>query len=250
MIERENRDGVVVLRIDHGKVNAIDLELLESVRETASELSSERPLGVVLTGTGRNFSAGLNLVRLLEEDDHYLHKLLPALNDALVGLFTLPAPVVAAVNGHAIAGGFVLACACDFRIVTDGKAKLGVTELPVGVPFPAAPLEMVRNVVGTRRARRLMFGGDLYSAEDGLTLGFTDEIAPADELLDRAVEVARHWGQAPADAFALTKLQLQEPVVQRLQERGPAIDSEVARVWGDPGTQAAIQAFIARTLGK
>ena len=248
MIVREDRDDVAILRIEHGKVNAIDLELLTAVGAQVEELAAEPPSGVVLTGTGSNFSAGLDLVRFLGEDESYVRQLLPALHGALLGLFTLPRPVIAAINGHAIAGGFVLACACDHRIVADGPAKLGVTELPVGVPFPTAPLEMVRTVVGTRRARELVYSGRLFSAEEGLRMGFTDELVAPEELLDRAVEVARRWGAAPASSFAATKRQLQAPTLERVERHGPRFEPDVAQIWGDPEIHRAIREFIERTL--
>ncbi len=250
MIVREDRDRIAVLRMDHGKVNAIDLELLNAVGAEIDKLRAAPPRGVVLTGTGANFSAGLNLVRFLDGGAGYLNELLPALDRALVGLFTLPRPVVAAVNGHAIAGGFVLACACDYRIVGAGPAKLGITELVVGVPFPTAPLEMVRTVVGTRRARDLAYSGRLFSAEEGRDLGFTDELVAQGELLDRAVAVASRWGAAPARAFELTKRQLQEPTLRRLEAHGSAFDPEVAKIWGDPQVHETVRRFIEKTLGK
>ncbi len=247
MIVREDRDDIAVLRIENGKVNAIDLELLEAMREEMESLLRQRPRAVVLTGTGRNFSAGLDLVRLIEEDAEYLGRLLPALHEALVGLFTLPLPVVAAVNGHAIAGGFVIACACDFRLVADGSTKLGITELPVGVPFPPAPLEMVRTVVGSRRTRELVYSGRLFTAGEAHALGFANEVVEPDRLLDRALDVAARSGAVPAQAFELTKRQLQEPALERLR-RHERFAPEVARVWADPHVQASIRGFIQKTL--
>ncbi len=248
MIVREDRDQIAVLRMDHGKVNAIDLELLNAVRDQLGELHAEPPRALVLTGTGGNFSAGLNLVRFLEGGGDYLQQLLPALDGALRALFTLPRPVIAAVNGHAIAGGFVLACACDYRIVAAGPAKLGITELLVGVPFPTGPLEMVRTVVGTRRTRGLAYSGRLFSGEEGRALGFTDELVDGGELLDRALAVAGRWGASPTQAFALTKRQLQQPTLDRLDRHAPAFDPDVARIWADPQVAESMRGFVAKTL--
>ncbi len=250
MIVRETREDIELLRIEHGKVNAIDVELLDGLSAELAALAAEPPRGLVLTGAGRNFSAGLDLVRLLAEGNDYLARLLPALDQALKALYSFPRPVIAAVNGHAIAGGFVIACACDARIVAAGGAKLGITELPVGVPFPAAPLEMVRAALGTGSARELAYSGRLFSANQAVEVGFATELAPDNELLDRACVLASHWGRAPAGAFELTKRQIQHPVLERLATHGPAFDAEIAKIWADPATRAAIQGFIDRTLGK
>lgn len=249
MIVREDRDHVAILRLEHGKVNAIDLELLEEMRDQVSGLASG-PRGVVLTGSGSNFSAGLDLVRFLGEGEDYLQRLLAALHETLVALFSLPRPVIAAVNGHAIAGGFVLACACDYRVVADGPAKLGVTELPVGVPFPTGPLEMVRTVVGTRTARDLVYSGRLFSVDEGRELGFCNELVPPEQVLERAAELAGRWGAAPARALELTKRQLQEPTLERLRRHEPLFEPDVARIWGDAEIRESIRTFIEKTLGR
>ncbi len=250
MIVRETRNEVEILRIEHGKVNAIDVELLEAMSEQLDVLRNSPPRGVVLTGTGRNFSAGLDLVRLLGENDDYLERLLPALDRALKDLFSFPRPVVAAVNGHAIAGGFVIACACDYRMVAEGRAKFGITELPVGVPFPPAPLEMVRQAVGGQRAREFAYSGRLFPVDEALAIGFANELVPSEELVDRAVATAGRWGAPPTVSFELTKRQMQEPVLALLARQNGRFDDDIARVWGDPEIRAAMQAFIEKTLGR
>lgn len=249
MLVRDDREGIAVIRLEHGKVNALDLALLREVRDTFAGLRGAAPAGVVLTGTGRNFSAGLDLTRLAQGDTGYLRDLLPLLHEMILEIFTFPRPVVAAVNGHAIAGGFVLACTCDYRVVAEEGARLGVTELPVGVPFPAAPLEMVRTVLGTGPAREIVYGGRLFEGREAARIGFADELAPPPKVVERAVEVAATWGAMAPAAFALTKEQLHAPTVARLRAEGPTIDAGIAKVWNDPATHEAIRAFIARTLG-
>jgi enoyl-CoA hydratase len=249
MIVREDRDSVAVLRLEHGKVNAIDVELLEAVSEQMEALLSEPPSAVVITGTGGAFSAGLDLVRSLDEGADYFRRLLPALNDALMKLFTLPRPVVAAVNGHAIAGGFVLACACDYRLMARGNGRLGITELPVGVPFPSVPLEMVRTVAGTRLTRDLAYSGRLLSADEGEALGVIEELVQPEDLMVSALDLAARWGATPAPAFELTKRQLQQPTLDRLAAHGAETDVEVLEVWTHDDTFAAIRRFVEKTLG-
>lgn len=250
MIRLEDRDGVAVLQIDHGKVNAIDVELLGSISSELTRLQKEAPRAVVLTGTGDNFSAGLDLLRVIDEGPDYLRSLLPRLNRALQHLFTFPRPVLAAINGHAIAGGFILACACDHRIMVEGSGKLGVTELPVGVPFPFTALEMVRTVAGDRRTRQLVFGGRLFSAAEGEALGLVDALVEPGRLVERTLEVAERWGSMPPAAFELSKRQLQQPTLHRLTGDGPAHDAAVAEIWGDPATIEAIRRFVGRTFKK
>jgi enoyl-CoA hydratase len=126
--------GVHLVTVENGPVNVLDLELLRGLAETFHGLAEAD--AVVLAGAGRAFSAGVDLHRILDGGRDYVAEFLPALSAALRAVFDHPRPVVAAVNGHAIAGGCVLVAACDRRLMSAGT--IGVTELLVGVPFPAA----------------------------------------------------------------------------------------------------------------
>src|SRR5213592_706704 len=153
MIELSERDGVALLRLADGKANAMSLDFCEALTARFAALSSAR--AVVLTGTGTIFSAGVDLVRLLEGGAPYIRKFLPTLSTMLVTVFSHPAPVIAAINGHAIAGGCVLACAADRRVMAGNGGRIGVTELLVGVPFPPAAIRnfLPRRSLAARPAR-------------------------------------------------------------------------------------------------
>lgn len=144
MIETADHGGIAVLTLANGPVNALDLEVLTAVPEVLDSVADAR--AVVLTGAGRAFSAGVDLKRIVEGGPGYVERFLPALSSAVLALFGRPEPVVAAVNGHALAGGCVLAAACDVRLMSGGT--IGLTELAAGVPFPTVPLEVMRHAVG------------------------------------------------------------------------------------------------------
>src|SRR5215468_11136285 len=133
MIERSERDGILTLRLAHGKASALDVELLDALlRELEGAAEDVRAL--ILTGTGSIFSAGVDLFRLVREGADYVRLFLPLLCRFLRTLFTFPRPVVAAANGHAIAGGCILVLAADVRLMAEGAGRVGVPELLVGVP--------------------------------------------------------------------------------------------------------------------
>jgi enoyl-CoA hydratase len=250
MFEREMRGEVAVLRLAHGKVNAIDVELMEELEAelTAVEHSAARAL--VLTGRGGSFSAGVDLFRVAEEGRFYLERFLPALSRALGRLFTFPRPVVAAANGHAIAGGAILAFACDHRILAEGPARFGVPELLVGVPFPCLPLEIVRFAVPRHRLQEIVYGGRNYTVEEALEGGLVDETAPAEALLDRACAAAERLAAIPSDAFRLTKAALRGPTMERVARDAPEHDAAALDIWAAPEAAVAIRAFLERTIGK
>lgn len=250
MIERTERDGVTVLRLEHGKAHALDLELC---RALTAELSEARAAGVpaVLTGSGGIFSAGVDLVRLLREPvDDYTPPFLEALAVCFRTLFEHPAPVVAAINGHAVAGGCILALACDRRIAAEGDYGIGVPELRVGVPFPVVALEILRHALPGQVGDGLVYEGEVVPPAEALERRMIDALAPPGELLDRAVAAARRLGAIPAASFTATKWALRAPAFERYRAAAPTADPETIASWSSPEVRAAVAAHVERTLGK
>src|SRR5262245_63242137 len=130
---------------------------------------------VVMTATGRTFSAGVDLVRLLEGGAPYIRKFLPALSTMFAAVFSHPPPVVAAINGHAIAGGCVLACAADRRLMARDGGRIGVTELLVGVPFPPVAMDIMRCAGAPQFFAEAIFSGATYAAPEAVARGFNHD---------------------------------------------------------------------------
>ena len=235
MIERQTNDGIVTLRLAHGKASALDTELCEAITRELRGAKDAR--AVILTGTGTIFSAGVDLFRMTDEGAPYVERFFPALRDAFVELFAFPRPVIAAVNGHAIAGGCLLAAACDYRLMSGGK--IGVPELLVGVPFPSVAIDILHHAAGANAAQ-LAYSGVTLSPEDARAKGLIDEVVDAEKLMARAEEIALRFASIPAQSFALTKLQL--------RGLGKDTDEEAVRVWSDPAIHAHIRSYLARTI--
>jgi enoyl-CoA hydratase len=250
MIEREDRDGVVTLRLAHGKASALDLELSEALERELGEIAGSGARAVVLTGTGGIFSAGVDLFRLVDEGQDYVARFLTALKSSFQALFEFPLPVVAATNGHAIAGGCILVQACDYRLMARGGGRIGVPELLVGVPFPAMALEVLRFAVPPERLQEIVYTGGTWTADAALERGLVDEVAEPDALAARAGEVAAQLAAVPPAAFRITKRLLRSEVVERARRLAAANDAEAAAVWSAPETHEHIRAYLARTIGK
>ena len=238
-----------MVTLDHGKVNALDVELLRALEQQFRELSAEPPRAVVLTGSGKAFSAGVDLVRMVTEGADYADELLRALDGALLALFNAPFPVVAAINGHAIAGGHVLACACDHRMMADGKGRIGVPELTVGVSWPTVALEMVRQAYAPNRARELVLLGQTYDAYTALEREYVDGLAAPVELMDRSLALAQELGAIPRAAFGSTKAMLNRPALDQIAKLSPERDEEVRLAWRSPETMQIIRDYLERTIG-
>ena len=238
MLDIEDRSGVAVLRMRHGKVNALDLDLVLAISEAVRGQDEHRAL--VLTGAGPAFSAGVDLRRLVEGGARYAREFLPALSEAFLAVFDHPGPVVAAVNGHAIAGGCVLAAAADLRLMSAGT--IGLAELSVGVPFPTAALEIMRHAVGPV-AGRLVLAAETLDPGQAKAIGLVDHVESAGELLAAAVRRAGELARVPAEVYALSKRQLRRPVWQRIAAN-QADDEQVTDIWAAEETRAAIAAYL------
>lgn len=250
MIERDEADGVAVVRLARGPVNALDMELLAAIRTTFLELDGGGHVGVVLTGAGRAFSAGVDLWRVVDNGPSYVEEFVPLLAAAFEAVFNIGKPVVAALNGHAIAGGCIFAACCDRRIMADGGGRVGVSELLVGVPFPTAALEILRYAVGAQVCRELVVGGGTYEPAEAHSRGLVDEVVPADRLLPRAVEVAHQLGTlVPPDTYRLTKHQLRVDANERIARHWPAQQPEVVRLWSARVADGWIRSYMQRVTG-
>jgi enoyl-CoA hydratase len=253
VIERETIDGgdIALVRLAHGKVNALDLELLLAITATFRELDAGEHRAVVLTGAGRAFSAGVDLWRIVDGGEDYVRAFLPALNECFETVFGTGLPVVAAVNGHAIAGGCILAACCDRRLMAEGGGRIGVTELLVGVPFPLTPLSILTYAAGQRHARDAVLTGATYEAAEAVAHGLADVAVPPEKLLDEAVAEARRLVRlTSADTFRLTKEQLHLEVTEWLARHRPANDPRAAELWERRVTDGTIRGYMERVTAR
>jgi enoyl-CoA hydratase len=215
----ERTEGVAILWLDKPPVNAIDLELVLETEEALSRLQNEDSTrALVITGTGPCFSAGLDLKVLPHYSPGKQRKMVEALNRTVARLYAFPMPTVAAVNGHAIAGGFILAISCDYRIGTRSSCQIGLTETRVGIPFPFSTMEALKAELSPPVARRITMVGRNMGPEDALRYGVLDELEPAEQVLPRAREVALELGSLPREGYTEIKRQLRAEPLARMKD--------------------------------
>ena len=248
MIELETVDGVAVLRMQHGRANALDIEFCEALTARFAELRGAGAEAIVLTGAGSIFSAGVDLKRVSADGAGYVRVFLPALHRLYAEIYFHPEPVVVAINGHAVAGGAILACCADRRIMGHEVGRIGVTELLVGVPFPALAFEILRASVPAEYLAEFAYSGATYMTDDALECGWVDEIAEPEELLEDAVAVAKELATISPAAFAETKSQIRAPVAERYAATGEATEAAVTDLWCADDTLARLRAYVAQHL--
>jgi enoyl-CoA hydratase/carnithine racemase len=247
VISMQTRGSVAVIQVTHGKANALDTALCQELAAQLGQAARAGHRAVVLTGQGGIFSAGVDLLRVREGGSDYLAGFLPALIEAFLAVFGCPVPVVAAVNGHAIAGGCVIACACDHRVMNADHGRIGITELLVGVPFPVSALEIMRFAVGTHRLAELTCFGRAYPAAEALRLGLIDESVPGESVLDRAVAVASEFGALSPGPLRHTRAQIRRPALDLIAQQ-LATDDQVLQMWDSPAARQAISDYVTKVL--
>ncbi|WP_428634547.1 enoyl-CoA hydratase/isomerase family protein [Sedimenticola sp.] len=250
MLEINRHDAIAILNMKHGPANAMDLEFVRAVGDAFKELDADDCSAVVMTGQGKIFSAGVDLPRLLEGGVEYVRQFLPALDDMIESAFLCRKPVIAALNGHAIAGGCLLACTADRTLMAAGKGRIGVPELRVGVPFPISAMEIMRSKLPANTFETIMTGGATYTPEMALEQGLINEIVDADQLLEKALTVAEDLGSIGREVFAVTKSHARQPARQAMAAAYEQFGDEVNRLWQAESTHAAIRDFVAKTLKK
>jgi enoyl-CoA hydratase len=212
------REGdTAVVAFSRPPLNAFNLELIEELHECLQRLAVEPPPGgLVLTGEGAAFSAGVDFKEAPSYSDEDRARLVRTINSAITELYGFPAATVAAVNGHAIGGAFVMMLACDARVAAERRAKLGLTEVTAGIPYPAAPIAVVNAEIEPGYRRHLVLSGELIDPPSALAHGLVDDLVAPEELLSKAVALAR--ARASASAYEVVKEQLKREALARMRE--------------------------------
>ena len=224
------RDDVYVLKLESDNANAIDEPLLSKLSSGLTAALDDRYGAVVLTGYDRFFSAGLNL-KGLPDDRAGMESFIDRFEAVNLELLRYPRPVVAAVNGHAVAGGCVLACTADVRIGADARYKLGVSEVALGISFPASAFEIMRHTLSPRWVPDVLLAGELLTPADACDAGILHRVVPEDAVMDEALTKAAALADKPRDAFVHSKLQLREPMLERIEATASAARADFLDSW-------------------
>ena len=209
-------DGTLLVTIDRPPVNALDLDAMAALEQTFAAATREIPQGgVVVTGGGDVFSAGVDTRAFARYGRDQRRTLVQAITRMVARLLAIPVPVVAAVNGHALGGGFVLMLACDYRIAADVEAaKLGMTEARAGIPFPAGPLEILRHELAPELLRRLTLTSAVVGVRELAVSRTIDELCAAADLTSRSIAQAKTLASQPA--FRTVKRQIRGELLERV----------------------------------
>lgn len=247
LVAVEERDEIAVLRIDRPPANAFVPELVLDLRAAIGGNAGARAL-VLGSANAGIFSAGWDLPRIAALDRAAMKGYFESFCDLVAEIFACPAPIVAALPGHAIAGGLIVACAADERYAAEGAARYGLSEVALGVPLPACCLELFAYVLGPRRMERLTASAQNLPADEALALGLLDRVVPAEDLLDASLQRAAALARGSAAAYAEVKRRARADAMARFEAARK--DDPFLDFWFSPEAKKRIAALVERLTGK
>lgn len=238
-------DDYAVMELNRPKANAINAQMTHDMRETFHDLAeSESVRGAILTGQGTIFSAGLDVVELYGYDESEIASFWESFGQLLEDMAGFPKPLVAAINGHAPAGGCVFALCADSRIMSEGKGRIGLNEVPVGVVLPGPIVELARHVLGNTRAADLIYHGALMLPEEAAAFGLIHSIVPHEDLLAAAEAKLKAWLELPQEPWRKAKAALRKPLLDAMDMDPSQAFGDTLRYWWSDESRARIGAMI------
>jgi enoyl-CoA hydratase len=239
--------GIAEIRLGCGKANALNPRTLAALAGAFDEAAHGRARGVVLTGYDRYFSAGLDLVSLFELDRAGLEAFVAEFDRLMLRIFAFPRPVVAGINGHAVAGGCILALACDARLMVDDEVVIGLNEILLGLPFPASALEIARRSIPPEALDTVLYGGQLYRPAEALARGFVDGLSTAD-VVGEARMFCERLAELPTQAFETIKASLKAPAIRQAEASLDSLRRAFVDAWLAPDGRRLVGAARARLM--
>jgi len=231
---------MVEIRLDGPGKNALGTDMILSVLE-AIDAANGAPL--LFTGAGDAFSAGLNLKEVEQLDEAGMTTFLERLESFFRTVWLYPGPTAAAVNGHAIAGGCILAMCCDHVVATDNeRARIGLNEVAIGLRFPPSLLRFVQASVPPQNINEIVLGAGLHKPADALRLGLVHEVS-ADPVAAASAKLAA-WSKHSVSAYAACKKDLRSGIMDATDAERTAFQRDVVPFWTSPELKAQIRAIL------
>ena len=247
LVRVEERDGIAVATLDRPPANAFAPELVGRLREVLRETAGARALVLASANPGI-FSAGWDLPRISALNRGEMSDYLDSYCDLVREIFAHPAPVIAALPGHAIAGGLIVACAADERYAAEGAGRFGLSEVALGVPLPACCLELFAYVLGPRRMERLTASAENLPAAEARALGLLDRLVAPPDLLGATIERAQRLARGSAAAYAEVKRRARADALARFDAARK--DDPFLDFWFGPDARKRIAALVEKLTGK
>jgi len=242
----EKKKNYVIVQMQRGKVNALNLQMVEEIRSTFKALDADDSVGgVILTGIPNIFSAGLDLIELYEYDRDKMSEFFIAFGSMYVELANFTKPFIAAINGHSPAGGTVIAITADYRIMGRGeKFTMGLNEVAVNIQISDNLIEGYSYWIGKGNAHRYVLEGKLLNNDEALAVGLVHEVCEQEELMNRAERKMKHYLQADPDILKTTKQKLRKTWLENLSLNAAEDLATAMEIWWKPEIREKMGMYI------
>lgn len=250
MLKKIKHGEILEIRLDRPPVNALNHGLVKELRGAVEQAPAKGARAIVLSGSPGMFSAGLDVPELLGYDRAGMSAFWQDFFDMLRAVATSPIPVVAAITGHSPAGGAVIALFCDQRIAAEGKFKIGLNEVQVGLPVPRVILAALTRLVGQRQAERLAVRGLLISPPDALAAGLVDQLVAPEQVVPAALAWCRETLALPPAAMDITRRSLRGDFKVLFDQLSAGTREEMTSVWFSEEPQRVLRALVAQLAAK
>ncbi|MCX2450473.1 enoyl-CoA hydratase/isomerase family protein [Pedobacter sp. PLR] len=239
------KDHLALITLDRGKSNALNREMITELNDMMNSISSDPNIaGVIITGKENFFSAGLDLIELYnyseEEAESFWHLFL----DFTANITAFRKPLVAAINGHSPAGGCVIALACDYRVMSEGKAIIGLNEVPVGIIVPGSIFSLYSFWIGTAHATRSLLEGKLFTPEEALKIGLVDELINPASIITAAERKIRKYMAMERNTWEQSKLNIRKDLIAATRANQTEALAIMLKQWWAPTTRNILKTII------
>jgi enoyl-CoA hydratase/carnithine racemase len=243
-VTKEFQDHIAILRLNNGPTNPISSKMVDELSQALVTLKGTAR-GMVLCGGDQFFSVGFDLPEVLKFDRPTMGNFLERFNRLCLDLFTAPFPTVCALSGHAVAGGNILALACDYRYAISEEKKIGLNELQLGLPVPYLADMILRHTIGNRYASQMLYSGEFMAFSDAKIIGLIDVVGPPDELEDFTLERLSQIASFQSQAFSAVKANKVEEIKERYEKNYKAKNDMFLDCWfSDPVQKNLLEASV------
>ena len=243
--------GYTIVQMNRPPVNSFNLQLMRELI-TAVDISetSSQTRGLIITSAHRSFGAGLDLHEMCNSDLSHLKLFWSAFQELHLRLYTSPLVTLAAINGHAVAGASALTLVCDYRIMAEGKYKIGLPTVHTGILVPLWLSKLFKLTVGEKEAQRYLCLGALSSPEEALSRGLVDSVVPGEELMDTCGDLMERWLKVPDNGRVRTKQLMRGAFVEEFKGDSERDRDEYLNMMSDPAFVEHLKSYTGRLKKK
>lgn len=235
-------EDIAIVSLSRPKVNAINEQVTDELHRAFNDLADVTDVrAIILTAKGNFFSFGFDVPEFLSYPKDSFTRFVISFVDLINYIFVYPKPVVAALNGHTIAGGTLIALACDYRLMVSGKAKIALNEITFGSTIFINGIELLKFWVGEKNTESILFSGKMYEPPDALELGLIHEVISNEVLMDESLKRAKDLSIKDLIAYKSMKLELREGLIDRIKHREKESINGFVDIWYSEGTRRKLE---------